>query len=199
MGIIHRDLKPENLVFDFKGFLKLTDFGISRYLRKDNASDSSGTVGYIAPEVLYHQNHGPTADFFALGVICYEMLLGSRPYPSRSRKELREQMAARQIYIKSKELTYSKMSDEGIDFINQLIQRKPKQRLGFSGGINALKNHPWLIEFPWGSLQDKSIRPPYRPKYIETDISFGEVTDPDQNVIADHVKPFPVGDLGNNT
>lgn len=196
MGIIHRDLKPENLVFDFKGFLKLTDFGISRYLRKDNASDSSGTAGYIAPEVLYHQNHGPAVDFFALGVICYEMLLGSRPYPSRTRKELREQIAARQIYIKSKELTYSKMSEEGIDFINQLIQRKPKHRLGFSGGVIALKNHAWLSDFPWNSLQDRSIRPPYRPKYIETDISYGEVTDPDQNVIADHVKPFPLGDLG---
>lgn len=199
MGIIHRDVKPENIVFDFKGFLKLTDFGISRYLRKDNASDSSGTTGYIAPEVLYHQNHGPAADFFALGVICYEMLLGSRPYQARTRKELREQIAARQVYIKAKELSYSKISDEGIDFINQLIQRKPKNRLGFVGGAYSLKNHAWFSDFPWGALEDKSIRPPYCPKFIETDICFGELTDPEQNVIVDHVNPFPTGNLGRSS
>lgn len=196
MGIIHRDLKPENLVLDFKGFLKLTDFGISRYMRKDNASDSSGTAGYIAPEVLYHQNHGPPADFFALGVICYEMLLGARPYPARSRKELREQIAARQVYVKAKDLTFSTMSEDGIDFINRLLQRKPKNRLGFEDGIISIKSHQWFSDFPWGALQDKSIRPPYRPRYIETDINFGEQTDPDQNVIVDHVNPYPTGELG---
>lgn len=51
-SIIHRDIKPENLVFDSEGYLKLTDFGIARCWSADNASETSGTPGYMAPEVM---------------------------------------------------------------------------------------------------------------------------------------------------
>ena len=50
--IIHRDIKPENLVFDNEGYLRLTDFGVARILSPDNASETSGTPGYMAPEVM---------------------------------------------------------------------------------------------------------------------------------------------------
>jgi len=53
-GIIHRDIKPENFVLDQSGYLRITDFGLARYWRPDNASDTSGTPGYMAPEVLCH-------------------------------------------------------------------------------------------------------------------------------------------------
>lgn len=85
-GIIHRDIKPENVVLDGKGYARVTDLGVARKLRPDNASDTSGTPGYMAPEVLCRQNHGYSVDFFALGVIAYEMMLRCRPYVGRSRK-----------------------------------------------------------------------------------------------------------------
>lgn len=53
-GIIHRDIKPENLVFDGNGYLRLTDFGIARFWTPDNSSETSGTPGYMAPEVMCH-------------------------------------------------------------------------------------------------------------------------------------------------
>ena len=68
-NILHRDLKPENLVFDSKGYLKLTDFGIAKVYRKENNKDTSGTPGYMAPEVMNGQNHTIAVDYFALGVI----------------------------------------------------------------------------------------------------------------------------------
>lgn len=74
--IIHRDLKPENLVLDSHGYAYLTDLGIARKLRPDNASDTSGTPGYMAPEVMCRQNHGISVDYFALGVISYECMMG---------------------------------------------------------------------------------------------------------------------------
>ena len=73
-NIIHRDIKPENLVFDNDGYLRLTDFGVARRLTNDNANETSGTPGYMAPEVLSRQNHRLEADYFAIGVIGYECM-----------------------------------------------------------------------------------------------------------------------------
>ena len=84
--IIHRDLKPENFVFDSEGYLRVTDLGVSRITKEDNHQDTSGTPGYMAPEVICHNNHSFTADYFALGVMGYEFMLGRRPYNGRNRK-----------------------------------------------------------------------------------------------------------------
>ena len=88
--VIHRDIKPENLVFDKKGYLRVTDFGIARIFREENSSDTSGTPGYMCPEVMLRQNHSYSADYFALGVIAYELLIGKRPYLGKTRKEIRD-------------------------------------------------------------------------------------------------------------
>jgi serine/threonine protein kinase len=76
-GIIHRDLKPENLVFEENGYLRITDFGVARKRKESNSEETSGTPGYMAPEVICRMNHSFEADFFALGVIIYEMMMGS--------------------------------------------------------------------------------------------------------------------------
>lgn len=75
-NVIHRDLKPENLVFDRTGYLRLTDLGVSRQNKPNNAADTSGTPGYMAPEVICRRDHSFPVDFFALGIIAYEMMLG---------------------------------------------------------------------------------------------------------------------------
>lgn len=84
-GIIHRDIKPENIVIDSDGYVRITDLGIARIISGDNAYDSSGSMGYmgktklrlwyIAPEVICQQNHGVAVDYFALGVLSYELML----------------------------------------------------------------------------------------------------------------------------
>lgn len=79
-GIIHRDIKPENIVFDESGYAKLTDFGISKPWKLDNKGDSSGTASYMAPEVLMGKNYSFEVDFYALGIIMYECIVGQRPY-----------------------------------------------------------------------------------------------------------------------
>jgi serine/threonine kinase 32 len=88
--IIHRDIKPENLVLDSRGYVRITDFGVARILVPENSSDTSGTPGYMAPEVMCRHNHGIEVDYFALGVIIYEFMTGRRPYLGKSRKEIRE-------------------------------------------------------------------------------------------------------------
>lgn len=75
MNIIHRDIKPENLILDSKGYCRITDLGVARVIRADNSQDTSGTPGYMAPEVMCRMNHSFTADYYALGVIAYEFML----------------------------------------------------------------------------------------------------------------------------
>lgn len=79
-NIIHRDLKPENLVFEGTGYLRLTDFGVSRFRKENNSDETSGTPGYMSPEVICKQNHSFEADYFALGVIAYELMLRKVTY-----------------------------------------------------------------------------------------------------------------------
>jgi len=160
-GVLHRDIKPENLVFDSKGYLRITDFGIARSWRPDNANDTSGTPGYMAPEVMCKQNHGVAVDYYALGVIAYECMLGQRPYNGRNRKEIRDQILAKQVQIKRNEIPEG-WSLEAADFINKLIQRKPINRLGLDGP-KEVKEHPWLKDYPWAKLAKKELESPFIP------------------------------------
>lgn len=79
-------------MFDEKGYCKLTDFGIAAFWEKgkDNHDDGSGTVGYMAPEVILNQNHGVVSDYFALGVIACECMTGKRPYRGKDKNKLRD-------------------------------------------------------------------------------------------------------------
>ena len=173
-GIIHRDIKPENLVLDEKGYIRLTDFGIAKKNLEDNSSETSGTPGYMSPEVINSKNHSFPADYFALGVIGYEFMKGNRPYKGKNRKEIKEQMNERQAQITLKEIiknNYENVeninegenwSKESIDFINKLLIRNPEERLGF-GGVQDLKQHLWLKYYPWNLMYNKALPPPFIP------------------------------------
>ena len=87
-GVIQRDIKPENILVGEDGYVRVTDMGISRMWSPDNAEDTSGTPGYMAPEVMCRQNHSFAIDYYALGVIGYEMMLGHRPYRGKDRKAI---------------------------------------------------------------------------------------------------------------
>ena len=65
------------MVFEENGYLRITDFGVAQKKKENNSEETSGTPGYMAPEVICRMNHSFEADFFALGVIVYEMMMGS--------------------------------------------------------------------------------------------------------------------------
>lgn len=70
---------------DGQGYLRITDFGVARIFRAENAADTSGTPGYMAPEVMLRENHTYLVDYFAVGVIAFECMMGYRPYRGKSR------------------------------------------------------------------------------------------------------------------
>ena len=162
-NVIHRDIKPENLVLDNKGYVRITDFGIAKENLPDNSSETSGTPGYMSPEVMRGKNHSFPVDYFAIGVIGYEFMIGKRPYYGKNRKEIKEQMLSIQAFIKKDDLRQG-WSPESADFINKLLVRKVDGRLGSKGGASEMKEHPWLKYYPWKELENKTLPAPFIPE-----------------------------------
>ena len=142
--------------------MRITDFGIAKYYRINNAKETSGTPGYMAPEVMKAKNHSYTVDFFALGIIGYEFMLGRRPYNGPSRREIKEQMLSKNVEITLNEIPNG-WSEDAADFFNRLLQRKPEFRLGYKG-IWELKQHRWMKYFPWDKLMNKELESPFIPE-----------------------------------
>ena len=86
----------------------------------------------MSPEVMCRRNHSFPADYFAVGVMAYEFMLGRRPYIGANRKEIRDQILSKQAMVKPEELPY-RWSLESMSFVNQLLQRNPTLRLGATG------------------------------------------------------------------
>ena len=132
----------------------------------DNSSETSGTPGYMAPEVMKAKNHSFAVDFFAVGVIGYEFMLGKRPYYGKNRKEIKKQMISKQAEITEETIAHG-WSTESVDFINLLLQRKEEKRLGSRGGAKGadeLMKHLWLKYYPWNDLKNKALLAPFIPE-----------------------------------
>ena len=108
------------------------------------------------------RNHSFAVDFFALGIIGYEFMLGRRPYNGRSRREIKEQMLSKNVEINFSEIPNG-WSEDAADFFNKLLQRKPELRLGYKG-IWELKQHRWMKYFPWDKLINKELEAPFIPE-----------------------------------
>ena len=160
-NIIHRDIKPENLVSDENGYIRITDFGIAKTNKLDNSSETSGTPGYMAPEVILSKNYTFTVDFYAIGAIGYEFMMGKRPYNGENRKEIRNLILKSQVKIDKDKVDWS---EESVDFINKCLKRAETRRLGFIHGIKELKDHKWFNNFDWDELFNKKLIAPFIPK-----------------------------------
>jgi serine/threonine protein kinase len=161
-NVIHRDIKPENLVFGANGYLHLTDFGIAlEYHRGENGVRSaSGTPGYMAPEAITNKRQEFSVDYFALGVIVYELMLGERPYQGKNRKEIKEQMMNLEIKLDRDDLPEDWKDENIIDFINKLLERKKKKRLGFKTDLEV-KNHPYFNNISFDLIENMKFESPF--------------------------------------
>ena len=160
--ILHRDIKPDNLVLDKNGYVKITDFGISREMGKLEKGESSGTPGYMAPEVMCGKAHSIDSDYYCLGMMAYEFMKGVRPFMCKSNAELKKKAMEKDFNINKLELPEGWGVEAG-DFINRLIKRKQNERLGH-GGDNEVKNHLWFKGFRWDKLYRMELKSPFIPK-----------------------------------
>ncbi len=141
--------------------MRITDFGIAKIFQNINSTETSGTPGYMSPEVIVGHNHNQVVDYFALGVLTYEFMMGKRPYTGKNRREIKEKIIATQFVI-PKDIIPEGWSFDAADFINKLLQRKPANRLGLRSA-KEVKEHPWIKKYPWDDLYNKKIIPSFKP------------------------------------
>ncbi|XP_059726218.1 microtubule-associated serine/threonine-protein kinase 3 isoform X3 [Haemorhous mexicanus] len=164
-GIVHRDLKPDNLLITSMGHIKLTDFGLSKiglmnmttnlyegHMEKDTREfmdkQVCGTPEYIAPEVILIQGYGKPVDWWAMGIILYEFLVGCVPFFGDTPEELFGQVISDEIMWPEGD---EALPADAQDLITRLLRQCPLERLG-TGGAHEVKHHSFFLHLDWNGL-----------------------------------------------
>ena len=168
--MLYRDLKPENVLIDTNGHIKLTDFGLSKIIQKpkEKAYTICGTPQYLAPEVLSDKGYDCTVDWWSLGCVLYELLVGRSPFRILLGDSLNED------FYKKKILIPDYVSDEAQDLITKLLIINPLKRLGYGeDGANKIKQHPYFKGINWDDAWNLKLKPPFIPNLShETDLKY---------------------------
>nr|XP_055129901.1 serine/threonine-protein kinase N2-like [Symphalangus syndactylus] len=158
--IAHRDLKLENLLLDTEGFVKIADFGLCKQGMGygDRTSTFCGNAECLAPEVLTETSYTRAVDWWGLGVLIYEMLVGKPPFPGDDEEKVFDS-------IVNDEVRYPRsLSTEATSIMRRLLRRNPELRLGASEKDAAdVKKHPFFQLIDWRALMDKKVKPPFIP------------------------------------
>ncbi len=165
-NIAYRDMKPENIMFDAGGYLKLVDFGLAKVV-EDRTWTLCGTPDYLAPEIILSKGHNYAADYWALGVLIYEMMNGYAPFYSSDTMNVYGRIIQNDLHFP---FEFSKTAE---DLIRKLLKPNQAKRLGVSkGGVENIKKHRWFGGFDWEGLINRKLEAPIKPVVLtDSDVS----------------------------
>ncbi|KAL0979555.1 hypothetical protein UPYG_G00186500 [Umbra pygmaea] len=163
--IVYRDLKLDNLLMDADGFVKITDFGLCKegMGHGDRTSTFCGTPEFLAPEVLTDDNYTRAVDWWGMGVLIFEMLVGESPFPGEDEEEVFDSIVNNDVQYPDG------LTPDSISIIQKLLKRNPEKRLGAGeGDANELKKEKFFKTIEWNALLAKEVKPPFLPKIKES-------------------------------
>ena len=152
-GIIYRDLKPENIMISSTGHIKVVDFGFAAYLNKESFT-FCGTLDYLSPEMVKKQGHSFEVDWWTLGILLYELLVGYPPFYSKSFFQTSDKI------LKNDPIFPQEFDCDAQDLIIKLLDKNHKTRM--TG--KDIKTHPFFKDTNWVEVQKCEISPFYTPE-----------------------------------
>ncbi|XP_045500170.1 atypical protein kinase C isoform X5 [Colias croceus] len=169
-GVIYRDLKLDNVLLDHEGHIKLTDYGMCKEGVRpgDTTSTFCGTPNYIAPEILRGEEYGFSVDWWALGVLTYEMLAGRSPFDISHAADNPDQNTEDYLFQVILEKTIRiprSLSVKAASVLKGFLNKSPSERLGCGeGGFLDIVSHPFFKSIEWEMLEQKQVVPPFKPR-----------------------------------